>query len=273
MKTLINESRNELITKIIRTLALKANEIAEMVELYYDCQHLRIAHANKERTEPPSELAEWLDFWTKAGETVIAGALKRWVESADSPAECKWAYEQIGIGPIIASGLASHIDIAKAATVSAVWKFAGLGLHKEGGCFVIDRRVKGEKLPYNGRLKVLCYIIGDSFVKVSGKEGATYGKLYSEFKAEEVRKNEAGLYKEAAAQELATKNFKKKDSVTKQRLKEGKLSDARLHARAKRKAVKIFLSHYYLVGRKARGLAVREPYSKTILGHDGIIEP
>jgi hypothetical protein len=266
MKTLINESRNELITKIVRTLALKANEIAEMVELYYDCQHLRIAHANKERTEPPSELAEWLDFWTKAGETVIAGALKRWVESTDSPAECKWAYEQIGIGPVIASGLAAHVDVAKADTVSAVWKFAGLAPG-------FDRRVKGTKLPYNGRLKVLCFKIGESFVKVSGKEGATYGKLYSEFKALEIRKNETRLYKEAAARELATKRFKQEDSLTKQRLKEGKLSDAHLHARAKRKTVKMFLSHYYVIGREARGLVVRPPYSKTNLGHDGIIEP
>ena len=54
MKTLITETRSELITKIIRTLSLKSNEIGEIVELYYDVQHLRIAHANKERTEPPS---------------------------------------------------------------------------------------------------------------------------------------------------------------------------------------------------------------------------
>jgi hypothetical protein len=266
MKTLISESRSELITKIIRTLALKTHEIAEMVELYYDCQQLRIAHANKERTEPPSELAEWLDFWNHAGETVITGALKRWVESADSPAECKWAYAQVGIGPVIAAGLSAHIDVAKADTVSAVWKFAGLAPG-------FDRRVKGTKLPYNGRLKVLCFKIGESFVKFSGKEDARYGEFYKQFKAEEIRKNEAGLYKEAAKRELETKRFKQEDSVTKQRLKDGKLSDAHLHARAKRKTVKLFLSHYYVIGREARGLAVRPPYSKTILGHDGLIEP
>src|ERR1700756_5774257 len=105
MKTLITETRSELITKIVRTLNLKTHEIGEMVELYYDVQHLRIQHANKERTEPPSELAEWLDFWNHAGETVINGALKRWVESADAPAEARWAYDQTGIGPVLASGL------------------------------------------------------------------------------------------------------------------------------------------------------------------------
>src|SRR5437016_13885006 len=105
MRSLITETRSELITKIVRTLSLKAHEIGEMVELYYDSQDLRIAHANKERTEPPSELAQWLEFWSHAGETVIMNALKRWVESERSPAEAKWAYAQVGIGPVLASGL------------------------------------------------------------------------------------------------------------------------------------------------------------------------
>jgi hypothetical protein len=129
------------------------------------------------------------------------------------------------------------------------------------------------KLPYNGRLKTLCWKMGESFVKVANKEGATYGAFYAQCKAEEVRKNEAGELKAQAAHELATKTFKKEDSVTKQRLLAGMLSDAHLHSRAKRKTVKLFLSHYWTVGRQARGLPIREPYAKIILGHDGIIEP
>ena len=261
MKSLITETRSELITKIIRTLALKTHEIGEMVELYYDSQDLRIAHANKERTEPPSELAEWLQFWTHVGETVINGALRRWIESDESPGEAKWAYDQVGIGPIIASGLAAHIVPEKAKSVSAVWKFAGLAPG-------FDRKQKGVKLPYNARLKVLCFKIGESFVKVSGRDDAVYGKLYSQFKAEEIGRNEAGLYAEAARRELTVKKFKAEESVTKKRLLEGKLSDAHLHSRAKRRATKIFLSHYWVKGREARGLPVSDPYVFTIMGHD-----
>ena len=237
-----------------------------MVELYYDSQDLRIAHANKERTEPPSELAEWLQFWTHAGETVINGALRRWIESNESPLEAKWAYDQVGIGPIIASGLAAHIVPEKAKSVSAVWKFAGLAPG-------FDRKQKGVKLPYNARLKVLCFKIGESFVKVSGRDDAAYGKLYAGFKAEEIRRNEAGLYKDAASRELASKKFKFDDSITKKRLLEGKLSDAHLHSRAKRRAVKIFLSHYWLKAREARGLSVSDPYSISILNHSDLIKP
>jgi hypothetical protein len=260
------EIREAFKSELIADLQLKNEQVSEAVELYYESQSLRIRFANKERSEGRGELTDWFNYWLEIGEKTMYGKLQEWVESERSSEEAKWAYSQVGIGPVIAAGLAAHVDVTKADTVSAVWKFAGLAPG-------FDRRVKGTKLPYNGRLKVLCWKAGDSFVKVSGKEGATYGKLYSEFKAEEIRKNEAGLYKEAAARELATKRFKQEDSLTKQRLKEGKLSDAHLHARAKRKAVKLFLSHYYVIGRKARGLVVRPPYSKTNLGHDGIIEP
>ena len=265
MHELVKETRSELIDKIIKTLTLKSNEIAEMVELYYDCQQFRIANANKDRTEPPSELVEWLNKWLGLGEKVIAGKLKKWVESDDSPLEAKWAYDQVGIGPIMAAGLAAHIDVAKANSISALWKFAG----QAPG---FDRKVKGQKLAYNGRLKVLCWKLGESFVKVSGKEGAAYGKLYTQFKSDEVSRNENGLYRQVARRELENKKFKT-DNATKKRLAEGKLSDAHLHARAKRRTVKIFLSHLWTKGREGRGLPVRDPYPVTVLGHDGIIKP
>ena len=264
MKELISESRSELITKIIKTVTLKQKDIAEMVELYYDAQDLRIAHANKDRTEPPSELVEWLEFWMKAGESVIHGKLKQWVEGEDSPPEAKWAYNQVGIGPVIASGLSAHIDLVKADTISAVWKFAG----QAPG---FDRRQKGTKIPYNARLKTLCWKISESFVKVSGKKDAFYGQLYLQFKAQEIQRNDGGLYQEAAKRELEKKKFKAEDSVTKKRLLAGMLSDAHLHARAKRRTVKIFLSEYWVEGRKGKGLPVTDPYVIQIMRHTGKI--
>ena len=263
MTDIYRETRSELLTKIVKTLAIKSSEVGEMVELYYDCQDLRISHANKERTEAPSELAEWLDSWMHAGETVIKNKLDQWVRSEDSPPEAKWAYEQIGIGPVIASGLSAYIDVARAPYPSSLWKFAGLAPG-------FDRKQKGVKLPYNSRLKVLCWKASESFVKVSGKEGAIYGQLYGQFKAKEIEKNEAGLYREVAQRELESKSFKT-DTVTKKSLLSGKLSDGHLHARAKRKTVKIFLSHYWQKGREAKGLPVSGPYAGDILGHSGMI--
>jgi hypothetical protein len=260
-----SETRNVLIDKIIKTYELDAKDIADAVELYYDCQELRIKHANRERTEGVGTLVSWIAYWLGLGEKVLTAKLKDWVLSSESPPEAKWAYEQIGIGPIIAAGLAAHIDLTKADSISALWKFAG----QAPG---FDRKVKGTKLPYNARLKVLCWKAGESFVKVSAKEEATYGKLYAAFKRQEIVRNQEGLYKEAAARELSSKKFKAEDSVTKKRLLAGMLSDAHLHARAKRRTVKIFLAHFWTVGRESRDLPLREPYAQRILGHDGIIK-
>jgi hypothetical protein len=275
-----SETRNELIDKIIKTYELTSEDIAETVELYYECQKLRIMHANKEPSEAaklramhkekkkkkdsdePSTMAEWFDKWLKFGEAVMHGKLKQWVESAESPQETKWAYDQDGIGPVLAAGLAAHIDVTKAASISSLWRFSGQDP-------TADRKVKGQKLAYNGRLKTLCWKIGESFVKVSGREGAFYGKWYAKFKSDEVSRNENGLYTAQAARELANKKIK--DAATKAKLQSGKLTDGHLHARAKRRAVKLFLAHYWGEGRESRGLPVRAPFSIAVLGHDGYI--
>src|SRR5215471_4037519 len=160
----LNETRSVLVDKIIKEYNLHSQDVAEAVELYYDAQKLRIMHANKERTEGPGELANWFHYWLELGEKVIQGKLKKWEEGPQAPVEAKWSYDQVGIGPVIAAGLAAHIDVTKADSISALWKFAG----QAPGA---DRKVRGQKLPYNGRLKTLCWKLGESFVKVSGKEG------------------------------------------------------------------------------------------------------
>ena len=80
-----------------------------------------------------------------------------------------------GIGPLLAAKLVSMIDIQKADTVSALWRFAGYA--------VIDgqreKPVKGERLHYNIRLKTTCYLVGVSFLRC----GSPYRKVYDDAKA------------------------------------------------------------------------------------------
>ena len=47
MSDIYKETRSELLTKIVKTLAIKSGEISEMVELYFDCQDFRIRNANR----------------------------------------------------------------------------------------------------------------------------------------------------------------------------------------------------------------------------------
>jgi hypothetical protein len=258
------ETRNVLVDKLIIAYEVDTKDVGDCVELYYDAQKLRIIHANKERTEGAGELKSWFAYWLNIGESVISSKLQAWIVSEKAPREAQWAYSQIGIGPVIASGLAAHIDVSRAPAVSSLWKFAG---YAPG----FDKKIKGQKLPYNSRLKTLCWKMGESFVKVSGNKDAVYGALYVQFKAEELSRNDSGQYAGAAKRELATKRIS--DPETKKTLESGRLIKGHLHERAKRRAIKIFLSHYWTIAREARGLEVRQPYVQQILGHDGIIKP
>ena len=100
--------------------------------------------------------------------------------------------------------------------------------------------------PWNLKLKVLCWKVGESFVIQSKTPRDTmYGALYRERKLQEVERNERGLYAEQAEEALRTRNIKKKELADVYR--SGKLPDGRLDLRARRVAVKMFLAHLWEV--------------------------
>ena len=99
------------------------------------------------------------------------------------------------------------------------------------------------KPPYNIKLKVLMWKIGESFVKVSNR-GSMYGELYKERKEYETRKNENLEYKDQAAKALRVKNYSK-NSIAYSYYIKGMLPPAQIAARAKRWTVKIFVEHVF----------------------------
>ncbi len=108
----------------------------------------------------------------------------------------KWAMEQCGIGPVLSAGLLVHLEIEQAPTAGHLWSYAGFDPTREWK--------KGEKRPFNAKLKTLCFKIGESFVKVKSREQDVYGKIYKERKALEMSRNEQGLFAEQA-KEMAKK--------------------------------------------------------------------
>jgi hypothetical protein len=79
-------------------------------------------------------------------------------------------------------------------------------------------------------------------------------------------------FKDQAEKILATKNFDKKTDAYKQ-LIQGRLPQAQIHARARRYAVKLFLSHYHVEAYKQRfGKEPPLPYPIQFLGHAHMIE-
>ena len=141
-----------------------------------------------DKVPEPHDTIAWLFTQEQTLENQIKAALD--VYGAGQPAGV-WMRSIVGIGPVITAGFLAHIDAAKAPTVGHIWRFCGL-----------DPTVKwdkGTKRPWNASLKRLCWIVGESFTKVSNHADDTYGKLYQQRKEREIARNEAGDYAEQAA--------------------------------------------------------------------------
>lgn len=258
------------IARMSRDIAKAAQTMTEdearfLVDAYYQMQKDRIRAGNQmkalERSGEPNAVLAYLGEQSRILEQQVKRALDAY--SAHHPCGA-WMREQKGVGPVIAAGLLAHIDIYRAPTVGHIWSFAGLN----------PKAVwkKGQKRPWNADLKTLCWKLGESFVKVSARDDAFYGKLYVERKAQETERNAKGDYAEQAAQILATKNIGK-ETETYGHLTKGRLSPAHIHARAKRYAVKLFLAHLHeVMYEKIIGEKPPLPYPIAHMGHAHRIE-
>lgn len=240
-------------------LTLGREEIRYLVTSYYQVQEYRKAAGNMAlalgKDEKPCELVSWLSDSQRRIEDDIKAALEAYVKNEPTG---QWCLAQHGIGPVISAGLLAHIDITKAPTVGHIWSFAGLNPAQKWG--------KGEKRPWNAELKVLCWKIGDSFVKSRGSEKSFYGPIYETRKAQEVAKNEAGEFAETARRTLEERNIK--DKETRAIYSVGKLPAGRLDLRARRVAVKLFLSHFHdVLMWNEMGKRAPEPYAFAHLAH------
>jgi hypothetical protein len=207
-----------------------------VVDLYYLIQEARKASMNQRRAmgQEPNAFVSFLGRFLLRMEKLAAGALD--IASNQSPVSV-WAKSQVGIGPVLAAGLAAHIDITKTPSISALWRFAGQ-----------DPTItwaKGQKRPYNANLKVLVWKIGDSFMKFHNHERCVYGHIYAARKAQEVARNGAGAFSALAAQTLLERQIK--DKETRAIYEAGQLPAGRLELRAERYARKLFLAHYWQV--------------------------
>lgn len=235
------------------------DEARFLVDLYYQIQENRKAAGNQKRSlgnDEPNTTINWTFDTMMLMESTIRKALDVYT---DTQPMGQWAKSIVGIGPVISAGLLAHIDIAKAQTAGAIWRFAGLD--------PTTKWEKKQKRPWNAQLKTLCWKIGESFVKVSGNQRDTYGKLYMQRKMIEARKNERGEYTDQAKQKLERFNIGKKTEAFKC-YSQGQLPPAHIHARAKRWAVKVFLCHYFEEAYRLHwGKEPPEIYSIAMLGH------
>ncbi len=260
----------EAVVKLNKDLREAARTMTEgearyLVDLYYTTQDNRIRAAAQMReasdAEEPNAVLRWAFFNFDTTEKGCKSALFQYVRTQRVG---KWLLSIHGIGPVIAAGLLAHIDIEKAPTAGHIWRYAGL-----------DPSVTWEKKtkrPWNAELKTLCWKIGQSFMKLRASENDIYGAVYEARKAFEIKRNESGGNADAARIQLETKKFR--ENATKKTLETGKLSPAQIDARARRYAVKLFLSHLqYVMFEDRYGEPPAKPYVISHLEHAHFIAP
>jgi len=245
---------------------LSKQEVRYLVDSYYIMQDQRIRTAHQVRTMAkegePCAVLEWLFSKSEGLEGQIKRALLSYCES---DVNGQWALSVVGIGPVLTAGLISNIDITKAPTVGHIWSFAGLVPGQQWN--------KGEKRPWNASLKRLCWLIGQSFMKNSGRDSCFYGKIYRQRKNQEVEKNDRLEFKDQADAILVKKKIDKSTDAFKA-YSQVKLPPAQIEQRAERYSTKLFLAHLHgIMYQNHFGVAPPKPYPIAILGHAHMIEP
>ena len=240
------------------------DEARFLVDAYYMMQDDRKRANNQVRSlaegHEPSAVLEWLAQQSSTLEDQIKRALDQYTQAHVCGA---WMRSVYGIGPVLSAGLLAHIDITKAPTVGHIWRYAGLDPTTKWN--------KGEKRPWNATLKTLCWKIGQSFMKFSNAEQCAYGRVYKHRKAYEIARNDAGGNAECAAGWVTRVG---KTTEAYKHYAEGKLPPSQIDGRARRYAVKLFLSHLHGVWYELH-FKVKPPlpYPIAQLDHAHLIEP
>lgn len=311
-------------TKQSAIVNVSKNDIKFVIQSYYQIQKYRISLAGQIRSinasneeEKNHELLDWLFSNMVQLEAEIKKAVEAYVQTTTVG---QWLMKITGIGPILAGGLLTYFDPARAPSVSHFYSYAGLNdnnvpwLGKEESKKLVNQYIskdvtdeelmalseatnrsyekllkmslndKGKrsktqltknlaKPPYNTDLKKLCWKVGESFVKVSNKDTSLYGRIYRERKMLEEKRNENLEFKDQAEHILATTNIGTETDAYKW-YSQGMLPPNHLNARAKRYAVKIFVSHLY--DEMYKDHFHKQPVRAYVfehLGHVDVIEP
>ena len=238
--------------------SITSDQVRWLVDTYYQLQEFRKASGNQvraasESVEPSSALAWTFDQMAQT-EASLRRIMEEWTDLSDPG---RWAKSIVGIGPVLAAGVLATFDPDKP-TVGHWWRFAGLD--------PTMKWEKGQKRPYSAKAKLLCWKIGDSFVKVSGRENAIYGKIYRERKAYELKRDTDGGHEFAAKVTLVEKAIK--EPKTRATYESGHLPAGRLDLRARRYATKLFLANLHEVMYFSKhGVMPPKPYVIEHLGH------
>ncbi len=242
---------------------------------------------------------KWIDGRMERMEVELKSQIEKTVPL--SPIWDAWLGHIRGIGPCIGGGLLSVLDVKLASSPSAFYKICGLHVDDDG---LAVHRERGVKLEYNPFLKVVCWKAGESFVKCKS-DRSFYRRIYDRVRGEiderfvpylakaEAEKKATGRDKNLPMLEMhgdvidpaspcrreshgdghlildSNGPIEKGTGKEKKRYSRIPCPDSHRYEMAKRKTVKLFLSHLWTVWRGVEGLPIRPPYPLVDHGEPG----
>lgn len=208
--------------------AVQNREMTQKMRVAYDLRIQAVERGDDEAS--PALLKRW-GRWHARFLDAEEAATEEMEELADELPIIEVACGVKGIGKTLAAKLVSQIDITRAETVSALWRYCGYGVDENGER---DRPVKGEKLKYNRRAKAAAHLIGVSLIRKDSPYRPIYDNAREKYETEE---------------------------------RYGDWTKAHYHMAALRKVKKLFLAHLWECWRDIEGLSIRPPYILDQGGH------
>lgn len=246
-----NEDKEVIIPSTLSALVDAALSI-EKVRVRSQVRETHLELNDRSDEETKKLVAKLLEI-----ESYIDGRVARHIKSHP---DYNWFSRVKGVGKENIGKVVAQIDIRKCATISALWKYCGYSVDQG---HALRREKGGGTLTYNSRLRSMCWRLGGSLLKATGK----FYTYYIEQKRGYVEHYEAVGIKIVTAASLP------KDKRGKKYEPEGVISEGHVHNRALRKMIKLFLACLWLTWREAEGLPITKPYAIEKLGHNSFIDP
>lgn len=246
--------------------------VRQSVRFFYDLQKLRIQMGNRTSKTGAVLTADDLEFHELRAKTLKQlerNELKQVERLCKHHPMYSWLRAQKGLGPTLAGVILAEIDIARAPTISALWKFAGLHVVHVNGKGKADKGRKGQKHEYNSFLKTkLVGVLSDCMIKAKSPWREFYdhqkNRRQNQFVDECMNCEGTGKAKIGEA-----KGKKCPNCAGGTKPAPWGASDGHRHRDALRQMIKMFLSALWVEWRTQAGLPVTEHYAAAYL-HGGL---
>lgn len=285
------------------TKAAASDALRTMVDQYDGLQRQRIAASNRAdairsgKDKGDAAMYESLSERMKDLEGEIASGFK--AEVKDHPMG-GWLLAVRGIGPTMAAKVIGFIgDIERFSTASKLWRYAGLGVVPRcnecnawideiatdtGSYFpdvcqscgstdhrmVAERMIRGRKAHFDPRFKTMLHNLAEGLIRANSPYRQIYDDAYEYYMN---NRPEWAVCQDCELPVPQCKDPEKHGKPSYRSIRGKGWSTGRVHLAARRKMVKIFLSHVFEAWRRIERLPLPELYVFAVLGHTDRLEP